>query len=67
MVLGALDILAFESPADAASGMIRAALERAGRVIGGNDLLIAAHAMALGRTIITDNVREFSQIEGLDV
>lgn len=66
-VLGAIDILAFEPPADAAYGMIRAALERAGQVIGGNDLLIAAQAVALGCTIVTDNVREFSRVQGLAI
>ena len=46
-VLGALEILPFESPADAAYGLLRAKLERAGTPIGGNDLLIAAQALAL--------------------
>jgi tRNA(fMet)-specific endonuclease VapC len=50
-VLGAMEILPFEAPADAASGMIRARLEKAGRPIGGNRLLIAAQAIALGYTL----------------
>ena len=41
------------------------ALSGDGRPIGGNDLLIAAQATALGYTIVTDNEREFSRIEGL--
>jgi tRNA(fMet)-specific endonuclease VapC len=64
-VLGALDILPFEAPADAAYGMIRARLEKAGRPIGGNDLLIAAQAVALGYTLVTGNEKEFARIEGL--
>jgi tRNA(fMet)-specific endonuclease VapC len=64
-VLGALDIQPFESPADAAYGLIRARLEQAGRPIGGNDLLIAAQAIALGCTLVTDNEREFVRIDGL--
>jgi tRNA(fMet)-specific endonuclease VapC len=36
-----------------------------GRPIGGNDLLIAAHAVALGHAIVTDNEREFARIDGL--
>jgi tRNA(fMet)-specific endonuclease VapC len=64
-VLGALEILPFEVPADAVYGEIRARLERAGRPIGGNDLLIAAHALALGLTLVTDNESEFACVEGL--
>jgi tRNA(fMet)-specific endonuclease VapC len=65
--LSRLDVLAFEAPADAAHASIRAALERTGRPIGANDLLIAAHALALGCTIVTDNGGEFGRIEGLAV
>lgn len=64
-VLSALDVLPFEAPADAAYGLLRARLERVGRPIGGNDLLIAAQALALGYTIVTDNEREFARIENL--
>jgi len=64
-VLGALDVLPFEAPADAAYGLIRTQLEQAGRPIGGNDLLIAAQTIALGYTIVSDNEREFARIEGL--
>jgi tRNA(fMet)-specific endonuclease VapC len=64
-VLGALDVLSFEAPADATYGLLRIHLEQTGRPIGGNDLLIAAQAVALGYTIVTDNEREFARIEGL--
>jgi tRNA(fMet)-specific endonuclease VapC len=64
-VLGALDILPFETPADAAYGLIRTQLEQAGRPIGGNDLLIAAQAIALGYTLVTDNEGEFARVDGL--
>jgi tRNA(fMet)-specific endonuclease VapC len=64
-VLGALDVLPFEAPADAAYGLIRTRLERAGRPIGGNDLLIAAQTIALGYAIVSDNEREFARIDGL--
>src|SRR5216683_4418193 len=64
-VLGALDVLPFEAPADAAYGLIRTRLEQAGRPIGGNDLLIAAQAIALGYAIVTDNEGEFARIDGL--
>jgi tRNA(fMet)-specific endonuclease VapC len=64
-VLRALDVLPFEAPADTAYGQLRARLEQVGRPIGGNDLLIAAQAVALGYTIVTDNEREFSRIVGV--
>ena len=64
-VLGALDVLPFESPADVAYGTLRTRLEKAGRPIGGNDLLIAAHALALRYTIVSDKEREFARIPGL--
>ena len=64
-VLGALEIVPFESPADSTYGLVRARLERAGRPVGANDLLVAAQALALGYTIVTDNEREFAQINGL--
>ena len=64
-VLGAMEVLPFEAPADAAYGLLRARLEQAGRPIGGNDLLIAAQVMALHHTLVTDNEREFARIEDL--
>lgn len=66
-VLSAISTLPMEAPADAHYGLIRAALERAGRPIGHNDLLIAAHARALGATLVTRNVREFSRVPGLAI
>ena len=42
-------------------------LEAAGEPIGMNDLLIAAHAHALGLTLVTDNLREFTRIRDLKV
>ncbi|MGH9481299.1 MAG: type II toxin-antitoxin system VapC family toxin [Terriglobales bacterium] len=64
-VLGGLNILPFEAPADVAYGQIRTRLEQAGRPIGGNDLLIAAQALALGCTLVTDNEAEFGRNAGL--
>ena len=64
-VLEALTILPFEPPADKIYGSIRVRLERAGIPIGANDLLIAAQALALGHTIVTDNVQEFSRVKEL--
>src|SRR5271154_4753375 len=64
-VLGALEVLPLQAPADAAYGLLRARLERAGKPIGANDLLIAAHALALDLTLVTDNEREFGNVHGL--
>jgi tRNA(fMet)-specific endonuclease VapC len=57
-------VVPLEAPADAFYGELRARLERPGRVIGGNDLLIAAQALALGRVMVTDNEHEFSRAGG---
>ena len=64
-VLGALEVLPFEDPADRVYGVLRAGLEQKGQPIGGNDLLIAAQALSLGYTLVTANEREFSKIEDL--
>lgn len=64
-VLGALEVLPFETPADAAYGRLRTRLAQAGRPIGGNDLLIAAQSLALGHTIVTDSQKEFARVEDL--
>jgi tRNA(fMet)-specific endonuclease VapC len=66
-VLGALEVLPLEAPADTAYGDARVALEAAGTPIGGNDLLIAAQALALDMTVVTANVSEFSRVRGLKV
>ena len=62
-VLRALEVLSLESPADAVYGKLRARFERAGQLIGGNDLLIAAHALAMDHTMVTDNEGEFWRLE----
>jgi tRNA(fMet)-specific endonuclease VapC len=66
-ILGAIEILALEAPADVSYGILRAELERSGRLIGPHDLLIAAQALASGHTIVTDNEREFSRVKGLSI
>lgn len=64
-VLAALEVLPLEAPVDAIYGRLRTRLEQSGRLIGNNDLLIAAHAVALGHAVVTDNHREFARIDGL--
>jgi tRNA(fMet)-specific endonuclease VapC len=65
--LAEVPVLPFDVPADGEYGGLRAELEAAGRPIGSNDLLIAAHACALGATVVTANVGEFRRIRGLNV
>lgn len=48
-------------------GEIRTHLERAATPIGGNDMLIAAHARSLGLTLVTNKRREFDRVPGLTV
>ena len=48
-------------------GRIRTELEKQGSPIGSYDLLIAAHALSLGLTLVTNNVQEFSRVSGLRV
>lgn len=64
-VLGVLEVIALEAPADASYGAARVALEAAGTPIGANDLLIAAQALALDMIVVTDNEREFARVDGL--
>jgi tRNA(fMet)-specific endonuclease VapC len=66
-LLGEISVLPFDVPADAEYGGIRSQLEAAGKPIGGNDLLIAAHARAAGATIVTANAGEFKRIRGLNI
>jgi tRNA(fMet)-specific endonuclease VapC len=62
-----LDIALFDEKAALAYGGIRATLEKAGTPIGAMDMLIAAHAVSLGVTLVTNNTREFSRIPGLRI
>ena len=63
-VLGGLLVLPFEEPADVVYAALRARLEREGRPLGGNDLLIAAHALSLGHILVTAD-RSFDRIAEL--
>ena len=66
-LLARLEVLPFSSPADSIYADLRASLERKGKPIGANDMLIAAHALAIRATLVTANVREFSRIPSLSV
>ena len=66
-ILSVLDVEPFDAPADAAYAELRVQLEAAGVPIGGNDMLIAAHALSRARIVVTDNEREFARVRGLEV
>lgn len=62
-----LEVVSLEPPVDEVYARLRAELERNGNLIGPNDLLIAAQALSLDLTLVTDNEREFSRVPGLKV
>jgi len=62
-----LEIADFDEKAAKVYGDIRAALEKAGNPIGSMDMLIGAHALSLGITLVTNNVREFKKVKNLKV
>ncbi|NMG45325.1 PIN domain-containing protein [Aromatoleum toluvorans] len=64
-IMGGFPVVPFDAAAARHYGSLRAELESAGKIIGANDMLIAAQALALGSVLVTDNVREFSRIDGL--
>jgi tRNA(fMet)-specific endonuclease VapC len=66
-ILDHLTVLPFQAPADVVYGDVRARLEKGGQLIGLNDMLIAAHALTFGHTLVTDNEREFRRVEGLRI
>lgn len=67
LLLSALEILPLEAPVDRCYAEVRYRLTRRGTPIGPNDLLIAAHALAAGLTVVTANIGEFSRVKGLAV
>jgi len=66
-LLSEINVLPFDIPADREYGGIRSELEAAGKSIGGNDLLIAAHARATGATVVTNNTAQFNRVRALKV
>ena len=62
-----LEVVTFDEAAADAYGTVRAAMEKKGRPIGPLDTLIAAHALALGTVLVTNNTREFRRVPGLSV
>lgn len=62
-----LSVLPFDETAAIEYGQARAALQQAGQRIGSNDMLIAAHALGVDATLVTNNAKEFSRVKGLRV
>jgi tRNA(fMet)-specific endonuclease VapC len=63
----AVPVLPLPETAASIYGTIRAELEASGKIIGNNDLWIAAHAMAAGLILVTNNEKEFRRVRGLRV
>jgi len=62
-----LEAVPFDAEAGRWYGRVRTQMQRAGLPIGGNDFLLAAHALSLGVTLVTGNVHEFERVKGLHV
>jgi len=63
--LSYVEVLDFPDKASFHYAQIRAHLKNLGTMIGGNDLLIAAHARCLGLRLVTHNIREFGRVPKL--
>lgn len=67
ILLESLEILPLDKDSDRRYAEIRSHLDGPGTPIGPNDLLIAAHALTLDLTLVTDNVEEFARVPELSV
>ena len=65
LLLSNIEILSFDVNAADEYGRIRADLEKKGTPIGPLDMMIAGHAKSVGCIIVTNNVKEFSRVDGL--
>lgn len=63
--LAGLEVAEFDASAAEVAGQVRSWLASQSTPIGPYDSLIAAHAQALGVTLVTDNTREFERVPGL--
>ena len=61
-----VDVLPWDSVVAACYGKLRADMQKKGKLLGNLDLLIAAHALALGAVLVT-NDRAFTQVEDLKI
>ena len=65
LLLAPFEMVAFDNAAAVEYGQIRHSLEQKGKIIGFNDLIIAATVKAQNGTLVTSNMREFSRVENL--
>lgn len=65
--LNYVEVLDFPDQASVHYAEIRADLKRSGRMIGANDLFIAAHARGIGLTLVTNNTKEFGRVRNLQL
>jgi tRNA(fMet)-specific endonuclease VapC len=66
-LLASMEVAPLSTGVDDAYAVLRSDLERRGQIVEQNDMLIAAHALALDAILVTDNVREFRRAKGLRV
>lgn len=62
-----LEAVDFDEPASLNYGMLKAILEKDGAPIGALDMMIAAHALSLNVSLVTNNTKEFNRVIGLKV
>lgn len=67
LFLASMSVMALNGDADRYYGRLRAELERGGKLIGANDMLIAAHALATDAVLVTDNTNEFARVPKLQL
>ncbi|MEH2151603.1 type II toxin-antitoxin system VapC family toxin [Nostoc sp.] len=67
IILDSIEILPLTHPVEQYYAEVRTDLEQQGKPIGANDLLIAAHSLTLGLTLVTANIREFPRVPNLKV
>ena len=60
-----IQVAPYDTKAGTCFGEIRATLEKQGNIIGSYDLMIAAHALSINATLVTNNTKEFSRIKHL--
>jgi tRNA(fMet)-specific endonuclease VapC len=65
--LNYVEVLDFPGNASSHYAQIRAQLTKSGKMIGANDLFIAAHARSLGLTLVTHNTQEFRRVNRLAI
>ena len=67
VLLASIEILSFDVDAADCYGKIRADLEKKGTPMGFLDMMIAGHAMSMGYTVVSNNVKEFSRVPDLKI